>query len=435
MVRRLSRLLFACICLLAASVAAAQTPAPDQLPSLARSPVYSGPPLTLGEAIDTALEKNPTLIALRREWDAMRLRPDQARFLSAPTLAAQVWQWPINTLNPLNTNMYMLTIEQEISGRGKRDLRAAVAQKDAEIASNDVAVSARQTLTDLKHAYATLLVSRKAAELYSQSATVLRQLADASESKYASGRISQQDVLKPVLELSKLYDEALMSRQQADLATAQLNVLMGRSADAPIGPLEDVPLSSDLPAIGELVQLAIDHQPELQAARLAIDRAKAELAIAKGDARPDYTVQGGYMLTPRGTDAWTGHVAITWPSAPWSRGKVSARIAETAAGVTATEARVQAVESTLRLAIQQAFIRFETAKQRAALIQTTIVPQSRQALEVSRVGYESDRIDFLTLLENQRTLLNEQLDYARALGDFVEARADLERAVGVDFWK
>ena len=41
--------------------------------------------------------------------------------------------------------MYMLTIEQEIPGRGKRDLRAAVAQKDADIASNDVAVSALYT--------------------------------------------------------------------------------------------------------------------------------------------------------------------------------------------------------------------------------------------------------------------------------------------------
>jgi len=435
MLRRVSRLFFACVCLLAARAAAAQTPAVDRLPSLDRPPVYSGPPLSLGEALDAALERNPTLIALRREWDTMRLRPEQDRFLSAPTLAAQVWQWPINTVNPLNTNMYMLTVEQEIPGRGKRDLRAAVSRKGADIASNDVAISARQALTDLKHAYATLLVSRKAAELYSQSATILRQLADASESKYVSGRISQQDVLKPVLELSKLHDEALMSRQQADLATAQLNALMGRPVDTPIGPLQEVPLSSDLPAIGALVQLASDNQPELQAARLAIERAKAELAMAKGDAKPDYTVQGGYMVTPRGTDAWTGQVGITWPSAPWSRGKVSTRIAETTAEVTAAEARLQAAESNLRLAIQQAYIRLQTARQRAALIQTTIVPQSRQALEVSRVGYENDRIDFLTLLENQRTLLNEQLDYARALGDFVEARADLERAVGVDFWR
>ena len=133
------------------------------------------------------------------------------------------------------------------------------------------------------------------------------------------------------------------------------------------------------------------------------------------------------MLTPRGTDAWTAQVGITWPSAPWAHGKIDARIAETTAEVSAAEARLQATEQALRLTIQQAYIRVTTAEQRAALLQTTIVPQSRQTLEVSRVGYASDRIDFLTLLENQRTLLAEQLDYFRVLADLAEARADLER--------
>ncbi len=115
------------------------------------------------------------------------------------------------------------------------------------------------------------------------------------------------------------------------------------------------------------------------------------------------------------------------------RGRAArSRIVETTAEVTAAEARLQAAEQALRLTIQQAYIRVRTAEQRAALLQTTIVPQSRHALEISRIGYESDRTDFLTLLENQRTLLAEQLDYFRVLADLAEARADLERAIGID---
>jgi outer membrane protein, heavy metal efflux system len=404
----------------------------EQLPRLDRQLTYAGPPLTLRDAIDEALQRNPTLIALRREFDAARQRPARSQFLSPPTVSAQIWQWPINTLNPHNTNMYMLLIEQEIPGRGKRDLRTAVAQKDADLASNDVAVSARQLLGELKHAYATLLVARNAADVYGESAAVLRQLADVAESKYASGRISQSDVLKPVVELSKLYDDALMFRQQADLASAQLNALMARPVEAPIGALLDESTHAELPALSALVQLATDHQPELQAARLAIERAKADVAAVKGDAKPDFILQGGYMLTPRGTDAWTAQVGITWPSAPWAHGKIDARIAETTAEVSAAEARLQATEQALRLTIQQAYIRVRTAEQRAALLQTTIVPQSRQILEVSRIGYASDRTDVLTLLENQRTLLAEQLDYFRVLADLAEARADLDGAVGID---
>ena len=42
---------------------------------------YEGPPLTLTSALDEALGNNPTLVALRRQFDAVRQRPAQERFL------------------------------------------------------------------------------------------------------------------------------------------------------------------------------------------------------------------------------------------------------------------------------------------------------------------------------------------------------------------
>ena len=50
------------------------------------------------------------------------------------------------------------------------------------------------------------------------------------------------------------------------------------------------------------------------------------------------------------------------------------------------------------------------------MLRTTIVPQSEQTLEVSRVGYQTDQVDFLVLIDNQRILLDTQVDYFRALG-------------------
>src|SRR5690349_8209621 len=95
-------------CALASGVLSAQAPA--SLPPL-EVPVYSGPPLSLREAIDEALERNSTLVALRRQFDAAQQRPAQSAFFPPPTFTAQVWQWPINTLNPANTNMYMFTVD------------------------------------------------------------------------------------------------------------------------------------------------------------------------------------------------------------------------------------------------------------------------------------------------------------------------------------
>src|SRR5947209_18905784 len=113
-----------------------------------------GPALTLREAVDEAFAKNLDLIALRRQLETTRLRPALERFLSPPTLEAQIWQWPLNTLNPWNTNMYMFMVSQEFPGRGKRPLRTAVAEKDVAITDIAVAVRGRQVLAEVRRSYA-----------------------------------------------------------------------------------------------------------------------------------------------------------------------------------------------------------------------------------------------------------------------------------------
>lgn len=138
------------------------------------------------------------------------------------------------------------------------------------------------------------------------------------------------------------------------------------------------------------------------------------------------------MLMPRQAGAWTATVGMTWPAAPWSRGRLDARKAEATAEVEAARARQRAMESQLRLAVHEAYVRARSAEQRAALLRTSVVPQSQQTLEVSRVAYQADRADFLALIDNQRTLLDVQLEYYRALSDSDQALADLERAIGVD---
>ena len=51
-----------------------------------------GRPLTLQTALDEALVRNPRLIALRRQYDAMLHRLAQALALAPPSFEAQIWQ-------------------------------------------------------------------------------------------------------------------------------------------------------------------------------------------------------------------------------------------------------------------------------------------------------------------------------------------------------
>jgi outer membrane protein TolC len=393
---------------------------------------YDGPPLTLTAAIEEARARNPDLAALARQTAVVGERPAQERFLAPPMVETQIWQWPINTLNPANTSMFMFMATQDLPGRGKRDLRAAVAEKDVELAQSDAVAHARDVVRNVKKAYAMLFIARKAIDVHLANADVLREIADVAQVKYATGRMPQQDVLKAVVELSKLHDDIIALEQQAQIAGARLNTLMNRPLDAPIGPVTDPHEQILIPPAGQLESLAVAHQPQLRIVRQQTERAEAELAVVRQDYKPDYSVQAGYMLMPHQTDAFMARFGITWPNAPWARGKLDARVREMTAGVDASNARARALENATRLSVREAYINVKAAEQRAALLRTTIIPQAEQTLEVSRAAYQSDRIDFLPLLDNERSLLDAQLGYYRALAEFDQALASLERAVGAD---
>ena len=155
--------------------------AQEQVRELDRPRTYEGPPLSLSAALREAQDKNPELIALRRQFESTRFRSAEQRFLSPPMLDAQIWQWPLNTLNPANTNMYMFMAGQEIPGRGKRALRAAAADKESQLAEADIAIHVQQILTEVKRRYAELFLARRSADIHVAHVDVLRQLADVSQ--------------------------------------------------------------------------------------------------------------------------------------------------------------------------------------------------------------------------------------------------------------
>src|SRR5437763_17025367 len=121
---------------------------------------YSGPPLSLAAALREAQDRNPELIALRRQFERTGFRSAEQRFLSPPMLEAQIWQWPINTLNPSRADMYMISVAQEFPGRGKRTLRGAVLQDDVALLQSRYEARQRQLRAAVQSVYVELATVR-----------------------------------------------------------------------------------------------------------------------------------------------------------------------------------------------------------------------------------------------------------------------------------
>lgn len=426
---------FVLVLAVASSAAGQGTPAPAapiQHAQHTAPPGYDGAPLTLRAALDEALAGNPILAAARLELSAVRQRRATEGFLEPPTLEAEIWQWPLTSVNPLDTSMYMFTMRQAIPGRGKRAARAALVDKDVEGASNEIVVRAREVINQIRRAYADLFVSRQAVLVHQASVDLLRQAADLTTARYAAGHGSQLEVLRTIAEISKLHTDLVMLEERADLAALRLNTLLNRPPAAPIGDVAIAAIEGAVPSIDELQRIAIEQHPELRAAQVDVERAEAALDIAKRDVKPDFMVAGGYQLMARTAGAWTASVGMTWPNAPWSRGRLDAARAHAVANIAAARAHQAVVANAIASAVQDAYVRVNAARSRASLLRTSVIPQTEQLFEAVRVAYQSDRGEAAALIDNQRMLLDSKLDYYHTLSDLQQARADLERAVGTD---
>lgn len=385
--------------------------------------------LSLRDALLEARRANPELIALQRQADSVRAAVPASRFLEPPMVESQIWGWPVTTLNPAKTEQYMFMGEQTLPGKGKRAARERVAGDDARLSEAQIAIRANAIYGEIKQAYAELFLARATADLFAQQTPLLRATTDVASIRYTAGQSGQHDTVRSLVELSRLGVDAIEWRERARVAETQLNVLLGRAPDTPVPALSTAdphPLDAS-----EAERNALASNPELAMATTAIEREEADLTRIKGERRPDYVVGGGYMLQPGTAGAWTARAGLTWPNAPWSRGRLTTEIAAQEKRVEAARAQRAALELTIRRSVREAAVKLEAARERVRLLETTVLPNITQAVDVATVAYQSNRGDYLDLLDSQRLLLTTRMELIAAQADAQRAAADLESAVGL----
>ena len=384
--------------------------------------------LSLPDALAEAQRANPELVALRQQYDAARAAAPAVRVLDPPMLQAQIWGWPVTTLNPARTDMYMFMAQQALPGRGKRDARALVADRDAELSRQQIAVRANTILDAVKQAYADLLLARATTDLYAEQKTVLKTMADTATVRYASGRSGQHDTVQAIAELARLDTDLVSARERMRVAEGRLNTLLGRApADAIPSLLPIVPTAT---SDADLEALALERHPEMAMAHALVAREESELARVRGERRPDFVVGGGYMLQPGGAGAWTATAGITWPNAPWSRAKLDSEIDAQEKRVAAARAQRDVVAAAIRQGLHEATAHVDAARERVQLFQSSVLPHVEHAYDVARTQYASGQGDFAALLDDERLALSTRMDLIAAQADLARALADLQMATG-----
>lgn len=400
----------------------------------AEDPPSAGPSPALSELIAEALKNSPQLRSGRQEVAAARARIRQATAWQPPQAGVELFQAPVSSFpNPIKGGLETdYFVQQTFPFPGKFSSAGASADALAAAAQASYRELERAIVARVKTAYYQLYLTQQRLALNAENQDLVRQFVRSAARRYEVGTGSQPDVLKAQTELSTLLNDALILEQEKRLAEAGLNTALARAPEGAFPPIPEERLDQPLFTFGQLEPLVLEARPDVQARRALAQSAGAEASLARRQYYPDLMLKFTYKdMAGTGRDYWAAMAAIDIPIAPWSAGRVRGRVEESHLNVARAEADLQSARLEALLDLQAALVGVRTNRDRVLLFRDTVIPQAHQALLATTAAYQSNRTDFLNLLDSYRVLLQRRLDSFHAVAAYLGSVAELERAVGL----
>ncbi len=385
--------------------------------------------LTLEAAVRFALENNPALAAQRRQHGIAAARvviADTYPFNPVLENRIQGAEGPrsaaITNRTPLE---HILTweVEWRHQGRYRREgAAAALSRTDWEIAHEEQVLA-----VEVIRAYVTLLYRQEKLRLIDETVRYNRQLVEDVRKQIEGGTRPTSDRIIAETEVLDVLDQVGAGRESLATARTDLYRALG-VVSAPFaveGPLDLPPAPVDAAAMTEL---AIARRADLQARRLGVTEAEANLRLVTANRFGNPSVGTAYTLDPTGVNSIGAQINVPLPVVNTHRGEIlEAREQQAQAAL-----QLRQTELTVRQDVTAALERLEVAEGRARLFRETILPQLRKAVDDLRTGFLNNAggVDLQRLIDVRRKLLRARDGYLDAVWAVRMARADLLAAVG-----
>jgi|SRR5579864_2002640 len=421
--------IFVSILTLLASIAGAQEVGSADLQAVQHA---SSGTTSLASLIEEARAGNPQIQAADHAYKAAANVPKSAAALPDAQLTIQ--HLSVGSPRPFagytNSDFAYVGIgaSQEFPYPGKRKLRAEVAGREADALQARTDATSRDVVERVKAVYFHLSYTQQAIQLLQHHDQVLAEMQQIAESHYRVGQGNQQEVLKAQLQHTKILQEIAMSRRDEGQLEAQLKQLLDRAQDSPDILADPLIERGFAYSSSQLWQLAQTQNPDIHAQRAMLQQAQSQVALARKEFLPDFSLQYMYQNTDRKfRDYYLLTFGITLPN----RGRRRAELAE----ASEKQARAQQdlrVETQQQMAeIQEQFVIVQNSTEQLKIYKEGLIPQAATTFESALAAYQANRQDFQTLLSSFLDALDLNLQYQRELADHESALARIEALTGM----
>lgn len=392
------------------------------------------PGRSVDELLELARSANPTILGAQLEAAAARERVQPAGALPDPMLKIELMDLTNMgstgvRLSPAQVGSTQYTISQQLPFWGKRALRREVAESGARVAERSAEDMTLELLTLVKRSYAQYWQVVALDGLTREIKDLDEKMERLARTRYASGLVAQQDVIRAQVELTSVAQDQLQLDNERRSMRAMLNGLLARTPSAPLAQpeqLRPIPPPAVL-QIDALIDRLKARNPQLAAEVERTLGAEKNRELTYRNRMPDLNL--GVTPVQRGSSVneWQLMFEMNLPLQFDSR-RSQEREAERM--LEAARARSESLASRLIGELGGSVAALDASRRIESLTALTLLPQTEATFEAALAGYQNGRVDFATLLEAQRAIRKAKQDLIKARADQQVRLADIERLIG-----
>jgi cobalt-zinc-cadmium efflux system outer membrane protein len=397
-------------------------------------PAAIGEDAGLPDLLVYAALHNPGLEAAFDDWKAALERIPQMRSLPDPRFTYVYYIETVETR--VGPQQESFAVAQTFPWLGKLRRQGDAAVEAAEAAHQRYEAAKLALFCRVNQAYYEYYYLERSLAVTDDNIKLVSNLEAVARTRYQTGMAPYSAVVKAQVELGKLEDQVETLRDLRVPTAARVNAALGRAPGAylpaPRSPGAESAAVSDTAALGRLRE----NNPELLALGRMTAKEEAAVSLAGQAYVPDITlgaavIQTGDAMNPgvedSGKDPVMASLSLNLPI--WF-GKYRAAKREAEARQRANAKRRQQRENELITDLKTALFNFHSAERRIDLYGDSLLPKAEASLSASQAAFAAGQADFLDVIEAQRTLLEFQLAYERALTDRAQRLAEIEMITG-----
>lgn len=366
----------------------------------------------------------------------LELRLARAEAVEAAALARQAAAHPNPTVTGTheilgrgerNYSETYLNLNQRLEWPATRSARVEAAARAAAAATARLAADSARLAFEVKQAYTEAARAEQVERVLRRVTEVFRTGERTAVERYAAGDISLYDRRRIAVERARYETRLAEAALDAAAARRRLALLVAPTGDAlQFAPTDTLAGMPPVIAAEQALPLAQSRRSEVAAAQAAAEAARAAESVIRRERIPDLTATAGYKTQSDGlTGAFLG-LSIPLPVLDRRGGAIEAA----GARVTAAESRLSLVRRQVENDVRRALETYAALMRRAALLETTILAEAADLLDIARVAYAEGEMELIDLLDAAEALWEAQTSEARLRADLWTGYYDVERAVG-----